>query len=76
MRARVQLQLGRTPRRLRDWLLLNLLLLTLVSLLSLTYPVEELSRRSGDFYFRLRGKQPVSPDVALVLIYDASLARY
>jgi signal transduction histidine kinase len=55
---------------------LNLLLLTLVSLLSLTYPVEELSRRLGDFYFRLRGKQLISPNVALVLIDDASLARY
>ena len=64
------------PNRVRQWLLLNLLLLTLVGLLSLTYPVEELSRRLGDFYFRLRGTQPVSPHVALVLIDDASLARY
>jgi len=76
MNAWVRIRLGRIPRRLRDWLLLNLLLLTLVSLLSLTYPVQELSRRLGDFYFRLRGKQPISPDVALVLIDDASLGRY
>lgn len=76
MRAPAQVRFGRTPRRLRDWLLLNLLLLALVGLLSLTYPVEELSRRLSDFYFRLRGQQPISPDVALVLIDDASLERY
>src|SRR5205823_2399257 len=58
------------------WLLLNVLLLSMVGVLSLSYPVEELSRRAGDFYFRLRENQGTSPDVALVLIDDASLERY
>jgi CHASE2 domain-containing sensor protein len=44
--------------------------------LSLTYPVEELSRRLGDFYFRLRGPQPTSEQVALLVIDDASISRY
>src|ERR1700687_2563125 len=60
----------------RRWLLLNVLLLSVVGLLSLSYPVEELSRRAGDMYFRLRENQGTSPDVALVLIDDASLERY
>src|SRR5467141_2311538 len=58
------------------WLLLNALLLAVVGLLSLSYPVEELSRRAGDMYFRLRGSQGTSPHVALILIDDASLERY
>ena len=62
--------------RRRRWLVLNGVLLSAVALLSLTYPVEELSRRAGDMYFRLRGNQSVSPNVALVLIDDASLERY
>jgi len=60
----------------RRWILLNLLLLSLVGLLSFTYPVDELSRRAGDLYFRLRGPQPPSNQVVLVLIDDASLSRY
>ena len=60
----------------RRWLLLNVLLLAVVGLLSPSYPVEELSRRTGDMYFRLRGNQGTSPHVALVLIDDASLERY
>jgi len=60
----------------KRWLLLNVLLLTVVGLLSLSYPVEELSRRAGDMYFRLRGNQGTSPHVALILIDDASLERY
>ena len=60
----------------KHWLPLNVLLLALVGLLSLTYPVEELSRRTGDLYFRLRGSQGTSPHVALILIDDASLERY
>jgi hypothetical protein len=60
----------------KHWLLLNVLLLAVVGLLSLTYPVEELSRRTGDLYFRLRGSQGTSPHVALILIDDASLERY
>jgi signal transduction histidine kinase/CHASE2 domain-containing sensor protein len=60
----------------RSWLLLNALLLSVVGLLSLSYPVEELSRRTGDMYFRLRGSQGTSPHVALIVIDDASLERY
>src|SRR3981189_1335914 len=60
----------------KRWLLLNVLLLAVVGLLSLSYPVEELSRRTGDMYFRLRGSQGTSPYVAMVLIDDASLERY
>src|ERR1700704_655423 len=62
--------------QMKRWLLLNVLLLTVVGLLSLSYPVEELSRRAGDVYFRLRGSQGTSPHVALILIDDASLERY
>src|SRR6202171_1801691 len=57
-------------------LLLNVLLLAVVGLLSLSYPVDELSRRTGDMYFRLRGNQGTSPHVELILIDDASLERY
>jgi signal transduction histidine kinase/CHASE2 domain-containing sensor protein len=60
----------------KRWLLLNVLLLVLVGLLSLSYPVEELSRRTGDTYFRLRGSQGTSPHVSLIVIDDASLERY
>src|SRR5260370_42246591 len=60
----------------KRWLLLSVLLVAVVRLLSLIYPVEELSRRAGDMYFRLRGSQSTSPNVALVLIDDASLERY
>jgi signal transduction histidine kinase/CHASE2 domain-containing sensor protein len=67
---------GKKDRRIRRWLLLNAVLLAVVALLSLTYPVEELSRRIGDLNFRWRGTQGASPDVALVLIDDASLNRY
>lgn len=60
----------------RRWIVLSALLLGLVGLLSLTYPVEELSRRAGDLYFRLRESAPSSGQVALVLIDDGSLSRY
>src|SRR6266436_697224 len=60
----------------KHWLLLNVLLLAVVGLLSLTYPVEELTRRTEDMYFRLRGSQGTSPHVVLILIDDASLERY
>jgi len=62
--------------RFRRWILLDALLLGLVGLLSLTYPVEELSRRSGDLYFRLRAPEQPSNQVALVLIDDGSLKQY
>ena len=58
------------------WVRLNVLLLGLVGLLSLTYPVQEVSRRLDDLYFRLRGSQATSRQVALVLIDDASLSQY
>ncbi len=61
---------------LRRWVGLNLVLLILVGLFSLTYPVEELSRRLQDEYFRLRGTQSTSSNVVLVLIDDASLSQY
>ena len=60
----------------RRWLALSALLFVLSILLNLTYPVEELSRRLGDVYFRVRGAQPTSQQVALVLIDDASISRY
>ena len=66
----------RSRNRVKSWLVLNLLLLSLVAGLSLTYPVEELSRRLGDIYFRLRRPLPTSRSVALVLIDDLSLSRY
>ncbi len=67
---------GKNQSQLRRWLFLNAILLALVALLSVTYPVEELSRRISDLNFRLRGTQATSRDVALVLIDDASLNRY
>ncbi len=63
-------------RHTKRWLLLNAILLSVAALLSLTYPVEELSRRAGDMFFRLRSNQGSSSQVALVLIDDASLQRY
>ncbi len=62
--------------RIKSWLALNLLLLSVVAALSLTYPVEELSRRLGDIYFRVRTPLPTSDSVALVLIDDLSLSRH
>ncbi len=58
------------------WLRLNLVLLMLTGLISLSFPVISLSRRLGDFYFRLRGNLPTSTQVALVLIDDAALAQF
>lgn len=65
-----------TSGLLKRWVLLNASLLFVVGVLSLTYPVEELTRRVGDLYFRLRGSEGTSSDVALVLIDDASLEQY
>jgi len=62
--------------RFTSWLLLNLVLLTLVAALSATYPIEELSRRFGDIYFRLRPAPPTSDSVGIVVIDDVSLSRY
>lgn len=69
-------QSRRNTNQVKRWLLLNAVLLAFVGVLSLTYPVEELSRRTSDLNFRLRGTQRTSRDVALVLIDDASLNRY
>jgi signal transduction histidine kinase/CHASE2 domain-containing sensor protein len=66
----------RRPSLVTSWLALNVLLLAVVALLSLTYPVEELSRRLEDEYFRLRAQEPTSSSAALILIDDASLQRY
>ncbi len=66
----------RRPSLATSWLTLNVVLLALIAILSLTYPVEELSRRLGDEYFRLRGQQATSSSVVLVLIDDVSLQRY
>jgi signal transduction histidine kinase/CHASE2 domain-containing sensor protein len=59
-----------------NWLVLNFLLLVLVALLSFTYPVEELSRRLSDAFFRLRAHQRTSNLVAIVVIDDASLEQF
>ncbi|HEV2424013.1 MAG TPA: CHASE2 domain-containing protein [Terriglobia bacterium] len=69
-------QPNRSTSWLRRWLLLNVLLLGLTGLAGVTYPVEELSRRASDLYFRLRAPAPASAEVALVGIDDQSLARY
>src|SRR5258708_34712236 len=60
----------------KRWLLLNVLLLAVVGVLSLSYPVEELSRRAGDMYFRIRGSRGTSRRVAMIWIDDARLERY
>src|SRR5271166_3535987 len=73
---RAQSEGERSRNRVKSWLVLNLLLLSLVAALSMTYPVEELNRRLGDIYFRLRRPLPTSSSVAIVLIDDLSLSRY
>jgi len=60
----------------RRWLRLNLLLLALVLLLSMTSPVTTLNLKLSDLYFRMRPPQPVSAKVALVLIDDSTLGRF
>src|SRR5215467_13872475 len=57
------------------WTRLSLALLALVFLVSWSFPVSTLSQKLNDFFFRLRRPMPVSRDVALVLIDDASLAQ-
>ena len=68
--------MGLTRPQFHRWLALSAIVFALGAVLSLTYPIEELSRRLSDFYFRLRGTQPTSQQVALVLIDDASISRY
>ena len=55
------------------WVRLNVVLLGLVCLVSLSFPVSTLSQKLNDFFFRLRRPLPVSNQVALVLIDDATL---
>ncbi|MBZ5508215.1 MAG: CHASE2 domain-containing protein [Acidobacteriia bacterium] len=57
------------------WIRLNSVLLGLVFLVSLSFPVSTLSQKLNDFFFRLRRPLPVSTQVALVLIDDATLAQ-
>src|SRR5215510_5779551 len=57
------------------WARLSLALLALVFLVSWSFPVSTLSQKLNDFFFRLRRPMPVSGEVALVLIDDASLAQ-
>src|SRR5262245_31121518 len=61
---------------LARWLRLNLVLLGLVALVSVTLPVSTLSEKLNDFYFRLRAPRPTSSQVALVMIDDHTLTRY
>src|SRR5579864_6038554 len=58
------------------WVRLNLVLLGLVFLVSLSFPVSSLSQKLNDFFFRLRRPQAISTQVAMVLIDDATLAQY
>jgi signal transduction histidine kinase len=57
------------------WIRLNAVLLALVFLVSLSFPVSTLSQKLNDFFFRLRRPLPVSTQVAMVLIDDATLAQ-
>jgi signal transduction histidine kinase len=63
-------------RSLWRWLRLNLVLLLLTGLVGVSFPVASVSRRLGDSYFRIRGTQPTSKNVALVVIDDADLHKY
>ena len=58
------------------WIRLNMVLLLLVFLVSLSFPVSTLSQKLNDFFFRLRRPLPTSSQVAMVLIDDASLAEH
>ena len=58
------------------WIRLNVVLLGLVSLVSLSFPVSTLSQKLNDFFFRVRRPLPTSTQVALVLIDDATLEQH
>ena len=58
------------------WIRLNAMLLGLVFLVGLSFPVSTLSQKLNDFFFRVRRPLPVSSQVAMVLIDDATLAQY
>src|SRR5262249_42625893 len=57
------------------WTRLSLVLVALVFVVSWSFPVSTLGQKLNDFFFRLRRPMPVSREVALVLIDDASLAQ-
>ncbi len=57
------------------WIRLNVVLLSLVFLVGLSFPVSTLSQKLNDFFFRVRRPLPASNQVALVLIDDATLAQ-
>ncbi len=57
------------------WFRLNVVLLALVFVVSWSFPVSTLSQKLNDFFFHIRSPLPVSRDVALVLIDDATLAQ-
>lgn len=58
------------------WIRLNAILLGLVFLVGLSFPVSTLSQKLNDFFFRVRRPLPVSSQVALVLIDDATLEQH
>ncbi len=64
------------PISLWRWLRLNAVLLGLVLLVSLSFPVATLNKKLSDMFFFMRPAQAESQHVALVLVDDASLARY
>jgi signal transduction histidine kinase/CHASE2 domain-containing sensor protein len=58
------------------WIRLNVVLLGLVLLLGLSFPgVSTLSQKLNDFFFRMRRPLPLSNQVAMVLIDDATLSQ-
>jgi len=65
-----------TPITWGRWIRLNVVLLVLVGLVSLSFPVSTLSQKLNDFFFRLRRPLPISGQVALVLIDDATLEQH
>jgi signal transduction histidine kinase len=67
---------GTKPITWGRWIRLNVVLLTLVFLVSLSFPVSTLSQKLNDFFFRLRPSAPTSNQVAMVLIDDATLAQH
>src|SRR5215471_21087519 len=74
--TRFQNPKSQTPVTAARWIRLNLALLALVLVTSLSFPVSTLSQKLNDSYYSLRGEQPTSSRVAMVLIDDATLAQY